>query len=167
MSVLVQESLLDLGEEPALGALQGKVRRTPLARGAWVDVRPGWLAELESATFGVTSRRSDRLSYSHSGPERPRTASLDFARVALSQLSYRPIGCFLNKLHCVKFVEKASVFVCGKYSLVKVRGLLVRVSVNIAVSACDARSPGVPGRGRTSNSLFKRQVLYPVELQAH
>jgi alkylated DNA repair dioxygenase AlkB len=44
VSVLVQESLLDLGEEPALGELQGKVRRTPLARGAWVDVRPGWLA---------------------------------------------------------------------------------------------------------------------------
>lgn len=36
-------------------------------------------------------RRSSRLSYSHSGPERLRTASLDFARVALSLLSYRPM----------------------------------------------------------------------------
>jgi alkylated DNA repair dioxygenase AlkB len=41
---LVQESLMDLGEEPTLGALAGQVRRTPLARGAWVDIRPGWLS---------------------------------------------------------------------------------------------------------------------------
>ncbi len=44
MGVLVQESLLDLGEEPVLGTLEGSVWRTPLARGAWVDLRPGWLA---------------------------------------------------------------------------------------------------------------------------
>jgi alkylated DNA repair dioxygenase AlkB len=40
---VVQESLLDAGEEPALGALRGEVQRTPLARGAWVDYRPGWM----------------------------------------------------------------------------------------------------------------------------
>jgi alkylated DNA repair dioxygenase AlkB len=40
----VQESLLDAGDEPALGALGTTVRRTPLAHGAWVDVRPGWLS---------------------------------------------------------------------------------------------------------------------------
>jgi len=40
----VQESLLDLGEEPALGALGDTVRRTPLTRGAWVDLRPRWLS---------------------------------------------------------------------------------------------------------------------------
>jgi alkylated DNA repair dioxygenase AlkB len=40
----VQESLLDMGDEPVLGALAGSVRRTPLGHGAWVDVRPGWLA---------------------------------------------------------------------------------------------------------------------------
>jgi alkylated DNA repair dioxygenase AlkB len=44
MGVAVQESLLDMGDEPSLGALGGAVRRTPLAHGAWVDVRPGWLA---------------------------------------------------------------------------------------------------------------------------
>src|SRR5580693_6081470 len=45
MSVSVQESLLDLGgDAPALGPLEGSVRRTPLARGAWVDFCPGWLA---------------------------------------------------------------------------------------------------------------------------
>ena len=44
MSVSVQESLLDVGSEPALGPLGTTVRRTPLTRGAWVDVRPGWLA---------------------------------------------------------------------------------------------------------------------------
>ena len=43
MSVQVQESLLDVGDEPVLGPLGGSVRRTRLARGAWVDLRPGWL----------------------------------------------------------------------------------------------------------------------------
>jgi alkylated DNA repair dioxygenase AlkB len=44
MSVTVQESLLDPGGEPELGSLEGTVQRTPLARGAWVDFRPGWLS---------------------------------------------------------------------------------------------------------------------------
>ena len=44
MSVSVQESLLDMSDEPVLGPLSGSVRRTRLSRGAWVDVRPGWLA---------------------------------------------------------------------------------------------------------------------------
>jgi len=43
MSVLVQESLLDMGSETALSALAGQVRRATLAGGAWVDLRPGWL----------------------------------------------------------------------------------------------------------------------------
>jgi alkylated DNA repair dioxygenase AlkB len=44
MSVSVQESLLDVCDEPRLGKLSGSVRRTPLAHGAWVDLRRGWLA---------------------------------------------------------------------------------------------------------------------------
>ena len=36
--------MLDAAEEPVLGALGSSVRRTTLARGAWVDLRPGWLA---------------------------------------------------------------------------------------------------------------------------
>jgi alkylated DNA repair dioxygenase AlkB len=44
VSVSVQESLLDVAEEPALGNLGSSVRRVRLARGAWVDLRPGWLA---------------------------------------------------------------------------------------------------------------------------
>jgi len=44
MSVQVQESLLDVCDEPRLESLGGSVRRTPLARGAWVDLRRGWLA---------------------------------------------------------------------------------------------------------------------------
>ena len=43
MSVSVQESLLDVPDELGLGELGTSVRRTPLARGAWVDVCPGWL----------------------------------------------------------------------------------------------------------------------------
>ena len=48
----MQESLLDVAEEPALGSLPGAVRRVPLARGAWLDVRPGWLAG-SGAVFGA------------------------------------------------------------------------------------------------------------------
>ena len=44
MSVSVQESLLDVCDEPMLESLGRSVRRTPLAHGAWVDLRRGWLA---------------------------------------------------------------------------------------------------------------------------
>jgi alkylated DNA repair dioxygenase AlkB len=44
MSTSVQESLLDVGDEPVLAPLADRVRRTPLDRGAWVDLGPGWLA---------------------------------------------------------------------------------------------------------------------------
>ena len=43
MSLTLQSSLLDLATEPAIGELGPSVRRTPLTRGAWIDVAPGWL----------------------------------------------------------------------------------------------------------------------------
>lgn len=43
MSVEFQGNLFDTAETAALGSL-GAVRRTPLARGAWVDVRPNWVS---------------------------------------------------------------------------------------------------------------------------
>jgi alkylated DNA repair dioxygenase AlkB len=52
VTVLVQESLLDVAEEPALGSLAGAARRVPLSRGAWVDIRPDWLAG-SGAVFGA------------------------------------------------------------------------------------------------------------------
>jgi len=42
MSVAVQESLLDLGDDPVPGPVRPE--RVLLARGAWVDVQRGWLA---------------------------------------------------------------------------------------------------------------------------
>jgi alkylated DNA repair dioxygenase AlkB len=44
MTATFQPSLLDLGAEVALGPLGPTVRRTPLAHGAWVDLRPSWVA---------------------------------------------------------------------------------------------------------------------------
>ncbi len=38
-----QGSLLDLSDDVAPGPLGSSVRRTQLARGAWIDVRPGWV----------------------------------------------------------------------------------------------------------------------------
>jgi alkylated DNA repair dioxygenase AlkB len=52
VSVSVQESLLDVAGEPVLGPLTGAVRRVPLSRGAWIDLRPGWLAG-SGAVFGA------------------------------------------------------------------------------------------------------------------
>ena len=43
MTASFQGSLLDLGEEAHPGSFGTMLTRTPLSRGAWVDVRPGWL----------------------------------------------------------------------------------------------------------------------------
>jgi len=44
MSVVLQGSLLDLCGEAGPGPLGSSVRRTALTRGAWIDLRPGWIA---------------------------------------------------------------------------------------------------------------------------
>jgi alkylated DNA repair dioxygenase AlkB len=44
MTEALQASLLDLCAAPGFGELGSSVRRTVLTRGAWIDVRPGWLA---------------------------------------------------------------------------------------------------------------------------
>jgi len=53
MSVLVQDSLLDLADEPSFDPLAP--RRTGLARGAWVDVQHGWLAGSAPVFEGLLS----------------------------------------------------------------------------------------------------------------
>lgn len=44
MAAVFQDSLLDLAGEAGPGPLGASVHRKSLANGAWVDVRPGWLA---------------------------------------------------------------------------------------------------------------------------
>ena len=44
MAGVFQGSLLDLAGQEGPGPLGESVRRRPLAHGAWVDTRPGWLA---------------------------------------------------------------------------------------------------------------------------
>jgi alkylated DNA repair dioxygenase AlkB len=44
MVTAVQGSLLDLCDEPTPGPLGGTVHRAMLSHGAWVDLRPGWMA---------------------------------------------------------------------------------------------------------------------------
>ncbi len=46
-----QGSLLDLGDEVRAAPLGSSLRRTHLALGAWIDVRPGWIAGAD-ALFG-------------------------------------------------------------------------------------------------------------------
>src|SRR5271165_156085 len=43
MTASLQGSLLDLAEEPQIHPFGTMLSRTQLGRGAWVDVRPGWL----------------------------------------------------------------------------------------------------------------------------
>ena len=47
----LQGSLLDLGDEAGPGPLGSSVQRTVLAHGAWIDLRPGWVAGAD-ALFG-------------------------------------------------------------------------------------------------------------------
>jgi len=43
MAIAFQGSLLDLSDDVVPGTLGSSVRRTVLARGAWIDVRRGWI----------------------------------------------------------------------------------------------------------------------------
>jgi alkylated DNA repair dioxygenase AlkB len=62
-----QPSLLDLADEVRLGPLRAHVRRTPLAHGAWVDHRPGWVegsdTVLESLLHDIPWRSERRRMY--------------------------------------------------------------------------------------------------------
>jgi alkylated DNA repair dioxygenase AlkB len=62
-----QGSLLDLCSEPGFGPLGRSLRRTVLTRGAWLDVRPGWLTGaavlFERLSDGVPWRGERRQMY--------------------------------------------------------------------------------------------------------
>ena len=67
MTAAFQPSLLDAGADVTLGALGDTVRRTELAHGAWIDVRPAWLdgADLlfQRLADGVPWREERRRMY--------------------------------------------------------------------------------------------------------
>ena len=67
MPLALQGSLLDLADEARLGPLTGRVRRTTLAHGAWVDHRPGWVegsdALLDRLLVDVPWRAERRRMY--------------------------------------------------------------------------------------------------------
>jgi len=70
MGVLLQESLLDAWDEPVLGPLgDGSVRRTRLTRGAWVDLRRGWLAG-SGVVFARLAAQPGPEKGSEKGPEK-------------------------------------------------------------------------------------------------
>ncbi len=52
------QAVLDFGaadDDSAFGPLEGHVVRTPLARGAWVDVVPGWVRAADDLFEGLTT----------------------------------------------------------------------------------------------------------------
>jgi len=61
MSIAVQESLLDVGDQPTPGTVQPE--RVPLSHGAWIDVQRGWLtgsAELFARLAETVPWRAER-----------------------------------------------------------------------------------------------------------
>jgi len=104
MTEALQGSLLDLFGEPGLGELGSSVQRTTLSRGAWIDVRPGWLGgadELFEQLRDVVPWRGERrhmydqmvdvprlLCFYDEGAQLPDPV-LDAARAALND-HYRP-----------------------------------------------------------------------------
>ena len=67
MSAVLQGSLLDLCGEAGPGPLGSSVRRTALTRGAWIDLRPGWIAgadaRFERLAAAVPWRAEKRYMY--------------------------------------------------------------------------------------------------------
>jgi alkylated DNA repair dioxygenase AlkB len=67
MALAIQSSLLDLDDEVGLGALSGRVGRTDLGSGAWVDHRPSWIegsdAVLDTLLHAVPWRAERRRMY--------------------------------------------------------------------------------------------------------
>src|SRR6476469_805213 len=67
MAFTLQGSLLDLAEETSLGEVSAGLTRRALTAGAWVDVRPGWLAGadplLETLLHEVPWRAERRRMY--------------------------------------------------------------------------------------------------------
>ncbi len=67
VTVAFQGSLLDQSEDISLRELSSCVRRTPLARGGWLDLVPGWVtgadALFERLTAAVRWRAERRPMY--------------------------------------------------------------------------------------------------------
>ncbi|HEX2176893.1 MAG TPA: alpha-ketoglutarate-dependent dioxygenase AlkB [Nocardioidaceae bacterium] len=55
MAMALQASLLDVPGEPTLDRLADGLRRTMLSRGAWVDLRPGWVSGADSLFERITA----------------------------------------------------------------------------------------------------------------
>ena len=74
-----QGSLLDLGAEAHPGPFGALLMRTPLSRGAWVDVRPGWL----TGAAGLFGRLAEHVPWRAEKRPLPDPA-LEEARAALN-----------------------------------------------------------------------------------
>lgn len=59
----LQGSLLDQVEEVGLRPLEPAISRTSLSRGAWVDVRPGWLTGADELFARLTIGGSGRVAW--------------------------------------------------------------------------------------------------------
>ncbi|GAA3707617.1 alpha-ketoglutarate-dependent dioxygenase AlkB [Nonomuraea antimicrobica] len=65
MTAAFQASLLGLDEEVGLRPLAGAVRRADLGRGAWIELRPGWLAGADTLFERLAERVPWRAERRH------------------------------------------------------------------------------------------------------
>jgi len=75
MTALQQPSFFDVADEPRLGALAGRVQRTALRDGAWVDHLPGWLDgsdEVLQTLLNEVPWRAERRTMYHREVDVPR-----------------------------------------------------------------------------------------------
>jgi alkylated DNA repair dioxygenase AlkB len=103
-----QGSLLEsVDAQPRLGELAGRVRRTVLTRGAWVDVLPGWMSDSDGVFLDLVESvpwRAERRQMYERMVDVPRLVCfydegetlphpiLDQARAALSAQYRRELG---------------------------------------------------------------------------
>ena len=100
MTVEIQGNLFDTAPAVSVGSLRGVARRTPLSRGAWVDVRPNWIVgadEVFSVLLSDVPWRAERremydrvvdvprLVHTYGPGESLPHPGLDSAREALSE----------------------------------------------------------------------------------
>jgi alkylated DNA repair dioxygenase AlkB len=108
MAVAFQGSLLDLSQDTSLRELSSSVRRTPLARGAWLDLVPGWVAGADALferLTAVVQWRAERRQMYDQVVDVPRLLSFYDEGQALPDPALEEARLALNAYYCPRLGE--------------------------------------------------------------
>ena len=110
MAGMFQGSLLDLVDQAGPGPLGDSVRRRPLAHGAWVDVRPGWLAGADELFAGheryLRAARLPRMERTGKAAHLLRFVTPGGPPTVLASCLTRPTSMTLNKKSNTLYVSE-------------------------------------------------------------